>query len=147
MRENLIERYRCDKAQVQRARHGQMRFRLEFAAAYMQIDLLIAEAKRDTPGAEGLQLHLHDLRVELRRGFCIGAGQHQMVEMVDHEETPFVSQRARACTRILRAFTRATYNVSVPQTASIAKPNPATDGHAPFCQNQPPHEPSTLEPR
>ncbi|MNT83053.1 hypothetical protein D3C72_2228680 [compost metagenome] len=57
----------------------------EFAPAHLQIDLLVAEAQRLAALAKGLQAHAQDAGVEVHRGVGVGAGQDQMIQVIDHE--------------------------------------------------------------
>ena len=55
----------------------------------MQIDLLVAEVKRlandAVGGFEAVVAHAHHPGVEVDAGGFVNGGQHQMVEMVDHD--------------------------------------------------------------
>src|SRR2546422_11520779 len=58
--DHCIERHSCDEAQIERSRHGDMRFRLALAPPLMQVDLLLAEAEREPlhrRRLEGRELH------------------------------------------------------------------------------------------
>lgn len=84
--DHRVERDRGDEAQIQRARHRQVRLGLELLPAHVQIDLLVAEAKGDAPLAEAFELHAQHARVEIDGGVGLRGGQHQVVEVVDHEK-------------------------------------------------------------
>ncbi len=63
-----------------------MRLGLELLPAHVQIDLLVAEAKGDAPLTEAFELHAQHARVEIDGGVGLRGGQHQVVEVVDHEK-------------------------------------------------------------
>ncbi|MOA69849.1 hypothetical protein D3C78_1982860 [compost metagenome] len=64
---------------------------LEFMAAHVQVDLLIAEAQRLPAFAEDFQAHAQDAGVEIHRGVGVHAGQDQVVQAIDHERLRIVS--------------------------------------------------------
>ncbi|MNI73862.1 hypothetical protein D3C73_1298990 [compost metagenome] len=61
-----------------------MGFWLELMPPYMNIDLLIAVAERQTSLAEGLQAHAQHADIEVFTSVDIDSGQHQVVQMVNH---------------------------------------------------------------
>ncbi|MNW03984.1 hypothetical protein D3C71_1999990 [compost metagenome] len=61
-----------------------MRLGLELVAAHVQVDFLVAEAQRLAAGAERFQAHAQDAGVKIHRGLGVGAGQDQMVQVIDH---------------------------------------------------------------
>lgn len=83
--DHFVQRDGRDKAQVQRARHGQVGLGLEFAALDVQVDFLVAEPEGFAALAEGLQRHAQEPDVEIHAGGLVRGGEDEVVEMVDHD--------------------------------------------------------------
>jgi hypothetical protein len=94
--DHRLERQRRDEAQVERARHRQVRLRLELGALHMQVDLLVAEAKRLPPLAEALVVHAQHVDVEAHAGGLVGSGEDEVVEVIDHRDSAIGREAAAA---------------------------------------------------
>lgn len=57
---------------------------LELFTTLMDIDFLIAEAKRQSTLAKAFRGHTHDTYVKILAGVNISSGQYKMVQMINH---------------------------------------------------------------
>jgi hypothetical protein len=83
MRDHLGERRLGDEAQIARARSRLVGDQPGDVVGRMQVDLLLPEAKRDPPFAEGHHRHAEHPGIEFAGMADIGDGQHEMVETRD----------------------------------------------------------------
>src|SRR2546426_948104 len=82
----LGERPVAQKAQIARAGRRPRRIGLVLLTHLVEVDLLLAEAQRGAPGAEGDDLHAECPRVEPARGRDVLDGEHEVVEALEGHE-------------------------------------------------------------
>src|SRR6185503_18801944 len=86
----FIQRHGSDEAKIERSGNGNVGARRELLAPLVQVDLLVAELERESllgRGAEALELHAEHLGVEAYARSQVARGEHDMVDVVDHQMT------------------------------------------------------------
>jgi hypothetical protein len=79
VRDHVLKRHRCQKAEVGRARSRMLSLWLDFFPPLMEIDFLIPELQRLTPLSKGDDLHFQDTRIELTGGLNILHSEDKVV--------------------------------------------------------------------
>lgn len=82
--DHFFERVEGDEAEVGGAGCGMGRFRVEFVAALMEVDLLVAELER-LAAFEDDPIHAEDFGVEVDGCVEVGHGEDDVVDLFDGE--------------------------------------------------------------
>ena len=88
-RNDLVQRLRRDEAKIEAAGRRRTGFRLKLFAAYVQVDLLPAEAEglalyRRRAAGKDFQAHAEQPRIKIDARLFVIRGQHKVVETFEH---------------------------------------------------------------